>query len=115
MMNNIKDDDRELLTACATLLGYEVIGYHPKTGLRVWNKEHTHGFKWNPLFDDADAFRLAMAMSFRIELDERHGAATVFGREIDAVHVGDENQDIGTAARRAIVRATAQRAKNLKT
>ena len=97
------------------MLGYQIIGYHPKTGLRVWNKEHTHGFKWNPLIDDADAFRLAMAMSFRIELDERHGAATVFGREIDAVHVVDENQDIGTAARLAIVIAAAQRAKNLKT
>lgn len=112
MVMDMEPVDKELLYACAKLLGYEIIGYHPKTGLRVWNEDHTHGFKWNPLYDDGDAFRLAMAMSFRVELDSKHCSATVFGRDIDAVHVVDENRDIGKAARRAVVLATVQRAKN---
>lgn len=112
MTPDINLEDQELLYQCASVMNYEVIGYHVKTGLRVWNTARTHGIKWNPLYDDGDAFRLAMAMSFRVELDLKHCSATVFGRDIDVVHVVDENRDIGKAARRAVVLATVQRAKN---
>lgn len=50
----------QLLRELAKAINIEVVGYSPKSGLRVWNENHTSAYKWDPLRDDGDAFRLAV-------------------------------------------------------
>ena len=110
MMIDMDPVDKELLYVCAKAMGYEIIGYHPKAGLRVWNEDHTYGFKWNPLYDDADAFRLAVECYFTIKIKNQMVCVfTQFGESpLSVVDFSSVNGDKAAATRRAIVIAISE-------
>ena len=82
--------DRELLELAAKAAGGGfVIGY------------------WNPLTDDGDALRLAVAL--RLEIDIGHsGIATRAPNGVKMLMSAGEEPDVNVATRRAIVRAAAE-------
>ena len=110
MMMDMESVDKELLYVCAKAMGYEIIGYHPKTGLRVWNEDHTHGFKWNPLYDDGDAFRLAVKCQFEIKVENYMTRVFPQWEEeaLAVVEFKSTNGDELAATRRAIVIAATE-------
>jgi hypothetical protein len=94
--------DRELLEAAAKAVGFEFnsVWFDERTGLLVWEPPTNYESRdWNPLTDDGDALRLAVA------LREKFGTniATCFG-----IGQFDEwGADPYAATRRAIVCAAA--------
>jgi hypothetical protein len=85
--------DRELLEAAAKAAGYEVketqIGLEIKTGQNCFQY-------WNPLVDDADAFRLQVDSGVDIRVKNS-------SKKEELLHV--YNNDKYSAARRALVNA----------
>lgn len=117
--------DRELLEFAAKAAG---ISYDPslssEKGLS-WYEGSQRWAVWNPLTDDGDALRLAVALRMRVEINERSTVVywihdeseksvyeypdSVQDRDYNIVHVGQNN-----ATRRAIVRAAAEIGRNIK-
>lgn len=102
--------DRELLELAAKAAGY--LNWTPSTeGLQIetGSSRGATGFHWNPLVDDADAFRLAVKLEMDIEItiDQlNHKWVWVYlGRHALTESCGN---DPYTATRRAIVRAAAE-------
>ena len=108
-------DDRELLERAAKAVGIK---------LCVWGSRGSENFaeiigptnvrRWNPLDDDADAFRLAVKLALLVDViddDTEHctevvwsGCYMTHGYRIRQNHDGDPY----AATRRAIVRAAAE-------
>lgn len=62
----------ELLEMAAKAAGikhvdYEGVGYDGSAGLVIVGEHGRHLHGWNPLADDADAFRLALKLQIKIE------------------------------------------------
>ena len=99
--------DRELLDAAAKIAGFDLEWDGPP---EMWAPMYYRGktyHQWNPLTDDGDAFRLAVALRMCVESWGSGASAvvTVNNRALVAEpHYGDEP---GRATRRAIVRAAA--------
>ena len=100
--------DRELLEAAAKAAGLEYIkpceSYSGSLGLEVGsNPMRTQS--WNPLADDGDAFRLAVALRMNVF----HAAVRVYAmdEEGDIEAAEGHEKDANAATRRAIVRAAA--------
>ena len=101
--------DRELLEAAARAVGYEIhakwqaerddAGYG---AVGLWLQSGHTG--WNPLTDDAAAFRLAASLGLVVDFS-RPSAALPFTRHEYTLSEGGNNPE---ATRRAIVRAAAQ-------
>jgi hypothetical protein len=77
----------------------------------VWGDDNVPMFRWNPLTDDGDAFRLAVKCEMKIYPGEAYpwdkecaNYSTKFGAAVDE----DEEPDPYVATRRAIVRAAAE-------
>jgi hypothetical protein len=73
--------------------------------------------KWNPLTDDGDALRLAVALNLQVEADSFNGDTIVvgnlaIGRLLECV-TEPHNDDPYAATRRAIVRAAAEIGRNM--
>lgn len=115
-------ENRELLRLAAKALGlyvkYEVMDHDDNLiGLKI--KPHKQSGRgtavvWNPLTDDGDAFRLAVALRFRIDSpsEKLHARAVAMSQDIEKgvfMNAGDESYDADSfvATRRAIVRAAA--------
>lgn len=99
--------DHELLEAAAKAMNGGA--WHPLT-------HDTPNDAWNPLENDGDAFRLAVKLDFRIDVDRDIAwAAVMLPRHLnlDAVLQTDEKGDPYAATRRAIVRAAAEIGKSL--
>ena len=102
--------DRELLERAAKAAGIALhfINDQPKEVTEHWPCDPTEGpqereWDWNPLTDDGDALRLAVALGLVVDCS-RPSAGEPFKLHHFAQ---DEFQDIGCATRRAIVRAAA--------
>lgn len=114
-------NDRELLEAAAKAAGIEVLqdpngvwrnvtGFHPSMNIFA-------GSAWNPITDDGDALRLAVALRAKhVRINLGVGGVCVDMRTVQA----DEfcppdamNFDPYAATRRAIVRAAAQIGKGM--
>lgn len=108
MMLDMKPEDKELLYLCAKAVGYEIIGYHAKIGLRVWNETRTHGYKWNPLYDDGDAFRLAVKLKMNLSMEEPWGFSSAYCEGLEQGYGFDHEGDPLAATRRAVVTAAAE-------
>lgn len=98
-------DDRELLELAAKAAG--IIG-------KWYESIYESGYElpdgcnqplWNPLTDDGDALRLAVKLSFHIEIERRF--VRVWYTETECVELKCKPSDIDEATRRAIVRAAA--------
>lgn len=89
-------DDMQLLKLAAKAVGYEIIGCHEKLGLRVWNADRSHGFKWNPLHDDGDALGLLVW----IKIYYPHHAHVITDLPHNGFDIGRNCSDL----RRAIVK-----------
>ena len=99
--------DRELLEAAAKAAGLEEFSYingryavrTRHTGMQDWSP-------WNPLTDDGDALRLAVALLLEIHI--YHTGVSVRIPTGDKVVIeADQEPDPYAATRRAIVRAAA--------
>ncbi len=63
--------DKELLELAARAAGIEHGVDRADSGLSLTNRDgrHTYFPKWNPLTDDGDAFRLAVELGIRIDME----------------------------------------------
>ncbi len=108
------EEDMTLLLDAAKAAEFEVIGSHVKVGVRIWNEDRTRGIKWNPLYDDADALRLAVKLGIGVEY--YHHAHRVSIKLPNGFTYGVSNgrgkYDMYEATRRAIVKAASVVSKN---
>ncbi len=118
-------DDRQLLEAAARAAGYDNATYQDMSGwgevryglsFAMWVPELDS--YWNPLTDDGDAFSLSCALGISLEFGNDKVEASGGGSwakvrytdRPDGSYTDDERR---AAARRAIVRAAASRAKGV--
>lgn len=106
--------DRELLELAAKAAGIELqwpldgqVGAYPAN---QWWKDADD---WNPLEDDGDALRLAVALQIIVGKYDQYANAGVIGSDIDVVIWSHQESDPYAATRRAIVRAAAEIGKGL--
>jgi hypothetical protein len=104
--------DRELLELAAKAAGVEV---EWRLGVReggYYFGETGRWLEWNPLTDDGDALRLAVALNLCVNFESQPDGAEVyaFANWADDPTEADEplGRDAGAATRRAIVRAAAE-------
>ena len=95
--------DRELLELAAKAAGIE-ISLWSIYGAYVGGLE---GEVWNPLVDDGDALRLAVALGFRISIPLANKRTDVVCFSDSRVFAIEAHGDPYAATRRAIVRAAA--------
>ena len=99
------ESDRELLELTAKAAGYKLSGVHNM----IWSDAEAEYVDWNPLTDDGDALRLAVACKLLIDTD--HCCAMPINRTGEAEgdwSDGMLDDDRGAATRLAIVRAAAE-------
>ncbi len=102
--------DRELLELAAKAAGYLGVATEYPNGYAEFSR--TDGFSprgsnvWNPLTDDGDALRLAVALDIPISSESVNGSTWVCKEQLQVMqpHRGDPY----AATRRAIVRAAAE-------
>ena len=103
--------DRELLKAAAKAAGLEVIDMETKDCLAIKIDYCNHAY-WNPLTDDADAFRLAVKLGLRhlfyVEVQKDCVQTSYIVPQEDIFYESFKDQDPLAATRRAIVRAAAE-------
>lgn len=104
-------NDRELLELAAKAAGlnytwcefWETMARPLKDG-SGWN----HRFVWNPMRDDAAAFRLAMQLQMTLELGHKGCIVKMWGWPEVSEMCHQDSSDNPECTRRAIVRAAAQ-------
>jgi hypothetical protein len=105
--------DRELLEAAARAAGFvlpsPVYSHLPSGGCWIVGPRG-QDVHWNPLHDDADAFRLAVKLKLWVRVREAQDGHDVYAEVME----GDEPDD-DAATRRAIVLAAAQLGANMST
>lgn len=110
--------DRELLELAAKAAGYQldglaslriVQGVGADDYLRI-NEQGGHSV-WNPLTDDGDALRLAVALKLPVQFPDFEDKARSWGSKRDPEFyeeaAADHGGNLAAATRRAIVRAAA--------
>ena len=87
--------------------------------VNVYGPHHTK--PWNPLTDDGDALRLAVALRIDVSHDEVGMKSFVYARTVfnDEIHIGlseifDDESERHERVRRAITRAAAQIGKEME-
>ena len=104
-------NDRELLELAAKAAGIELKWHHSHNDAYA-RRNGEYWAVWNPLTDDGDALRLAVALNLQVEADSFNGDTIVvgnlaIGRLLECV-TEPHNDDPYAATRRAIVRAAAE-------
>ena len=109
--------DRELLEKAAKAAGLiakkntEVVDADDRfIGIKVRNTEREKYRLWNPLTDDGDALRLAVALPITVHLDgsnPRYVRVDIFRPGSIYTPIYEYSDDKATATRRTIVRAAA--------
>jgi hypothetical protein len=94
--------DREMLEMAARATGYNWRDWTPNSNplMAGWP------YDWNPLTDDGDALRLAVALDIRIDFNSQSFAPKVACPRWFVV--ANQYADKNAATRRAIVRAAAE-------
>lgn len=116
--------DRELLEAAAKAAGKTIRNWHGDAAMVQQDERGIYvPTRWNPLADDADAFRLAVKLRLSIIHENEH----IQGEDVPTIEVIGEQREDGSrdcvmhslddnpcaAVRRAIVRAAAALAQGL--
>ena len=103
--------DKELMELAAKAAGIE---YNENYGKGFWIGEFYSGREWNPLTDDGDALRLAVALNMGISIPvfNKHRADVISFRQ-PLVNAIEEGNDPYATTRRAIVRAAAEIGKGM--
>ena len=106
--------DRELLELAAKAAGIEIMDWYGER-FSCRNRFETELFAWNPLTDDGDALRLAVALNMGISIPvfNKHRADVISFRH-PLVNAIEEGNDPYATTRRAIVRAAAEIGKEMK-
>lgn len=110
--------DKKLLEMAAKAAGIQLEGV-VEQGVDAGKGVLVNGLWWAPLHDDGDAFRLAVKLGERfpccvVGIFNRaafpHASTSVVHRDGTETYIEQENgdEDVGTATRRAIVRAGAE-------
>jgi len=106
--------DRELLEAAARAAGYEVGGYDDDRGVLLFWSHQSEKAAWNPLTDDGDALRLAVALGIGVDhASMRSWAWRCWGTPTVVAKEEFHNNGKDAATRRAIVRAAAEIGKHV--
>ncbi|MDH4566137.1 hypothetical protein E8E95_05550 [Pseudomonas sp. BN414] len=100
--------DRELLELAAKALGYEL--YVNKVDATQLHKDGQYVCFWNPLINDADALRLAAALTMNLYMGFGGGVVAEILPDGDdgGIDCKEDGADFMAAVRRAIVRAAAE-------
>lgn len=101
-------NERELLEMAAKAAGYEITGFAVGRNKKEW-AVLSCGTRWNPLQDDGDALRLAVAVGVNPiqctdSVDAMHFDSCIVATEMFTDHGNDKV----AATRLAITRAAAQ-------
>lgn len=101
--------DRELLELAARVIGLELVLWHADNSPHAARPGDTVSFLWNPLTDDGDALRLAVALKLQVITSGRNVVQAVELVSEGTPAYGDApvGDDRFAATRRAIVRAAA--------
>ena len=102
--------DRELLEMAAKAVGYAALPVEGWTvdsakGMRFVGPDNEFVRYWNPLTDDGDALRLAVALNFGVTVDDPDVSVT---SQAGKVVYQKSAPDPYAATRRTIVRAAAE-------
>lgn len=92
-------NDRELLELAAKAAGYDVEFDKPHPIIII----NGVGKYWDPLIDDGDALRLAVALKISVTISEFNRTVCRQGTEFRSIT--EHGEDAGAATRRAIVLA----------
>lgn len=100
-------NDRELLELAAKAAGHRLEWHIPKAGS---DEPHIEGIDWNPLTDDGDALRLAVAVGIEPCWYKRadYASARAVPPSGHVIRIEEHGGDPYAATRRAIVRAAAE-------
>ena len=101
--------DKELLELAAKARGIE---YNLNYGKGFWVGEYYSGKEWDPLTDDGDALRLAVALRLSFVVMDSHIVIHGFAWPNLVIH--EYSGDPYSATRRSIVRAAAEIGKDMK-
>lgn len=105
--------DKELLEAAAKAAGIAVEWHHGCGNAVALTRQEARDrgrLYWNPLTDDGDALRLAVALRMNIDVGTKPVGFTEASVIVDGMRIGAEeyhDADPYAATRRAIVRAAA--------
>jgi hypothetical protein len=106
-------DDRELMERAAKAAGARWSDFSDRTP-DCYQIQHDDGIwrEWNPLTDDGDALRLAVALRIDIDFDELDPCVEAYRKVLGAASMFCASEcaepDPAAATRRAIVRAAAE-------
>ncbi len=95
--------DRELLELAAKAAGIHIHSWN-FAGYAIIAGPDGRPMGWNPLLDDGDTLRLALALNIDIQPREFGCYASICAMGITVQEIGDK----GPAARRAVVRAAVE-------
>lgn len=113
-MSVIDMQDRELLRLAAKALGMPSL-CDANGVFGAWIGEPETGHWWNPLEDDGDALRMAVALGMTVSSCITYFKASTIPLTLAGIFVREEmlNQPCESACRRAIVRAAAEIGKQM--
>lgn len=107
-------EDRELLELAARAMGYEIEHFRGAAEkLSVVPPGIINFVYWNPLADDADAFRLAVKLGLSLEIGEPGFGDVQAGKRDNWACEWLNGDNPCAATRRAIVRAAAEIGKKI--
>ena len=106
--------DRELLQMAAKAAGMTLGAWREAFGAFMYRDVAPGRGYWNPLTDDGDALRLAVALVMSVEISEFEASTYAYAGPIERVYAMELwRQDRAAATRRAIVRAAAEIGKGM--
>jgi hypothetical protein len=97
--------DLELLQKAAMAAGYEFSHYN-QTMLSFWDNNSDNW--WNPLTNDADAFRLMVDLVIDVSISKKKKTVKAVNHKTECIIVSFKLGDKHAATRRAIVLAAAK-------
>lgn len=118
----LSEGDRELLELAAKADGRQVIGFDERSGCLILDSQH----RWNPLIEDADAFRLAVKLQLTVcnehlragsaysYVDDSSGNPQFLGEVLSGHDAGRIGPFDYADTRRAIVISAAEIGRNME-
>jgi hypothetical protein len=105
--------DLELLVLAAKAAGYQIIEFDDDNEIILSNHFGINEYLWNPINDDADAFRLITTLNIVVGKYNDYANAISINSDADVVVWDHQVKDPYAATRRAIVQVAAEIGKGM--